>query len=342
MRLGLLVRADNRGLGIQTWELYRHLRPAVTVLVSMRHVRGHGGGQEYPARFPDALTVLYLVDGSAGFEPYEEALAALATCDTVLTVETPYDWRLLEDLPAHGVRTVVVGNREFLEWAVRPDLPRPNLFIAPSPWRLDEWPENTVLLPHPVDRERLPFRLRTRAGRFLHIAAPAMKDRAGTGIVLEASQLTDARIVVKAQAPLEITVKRPRRVEVVMHDWENYWDAYREGDVLVAPRRYGGQSLPVNEAMSLGMPVIALDKEPERSMLPAEGLVPAYRARDLHVIGGEIGLWDARPPDLAAKLTELWSSPELVEHLSRESDRRAEALSWDTLGPRWRRTLEEP
>lgn len=331
MRLGLIARTDNTGLGNQSWELYRHLAPAVTVAVSFDRL-ARKRGREHPERFPDAKVVQF---DRRRLRPYP--LEQLATCDVVLTVETPYDYRLLDDLRNRGVKTVVVGNREFLKWLTQ-DLPKPDLFIAPSGWRLEEWPSPTVLLPHPVDRERLPFRERTQAKTFLHIAASAMRDRSGTALVLEASKYTDADIVVKSSRPLRVHVPGHRaRIEVKRVD--DYWNLY-DGDVLLAPRRFGGQSLPVVEAMSAGLPVIALNREPERGLLPPESLVPATRIDEFPTSGGTIGLWDADPKDLARTIDEF-ADDALVSRLSRDADRRAEALSWDVLGPRWREVLED-
>jgi len=336
VKLGLIVRVDNRGLGIQSWELYRHLRPYRTVAVRMSGVPGHDQGREFLDRFPDALHVNYVGGyGHGKLEPYREVRQHLSVCDILLTVETPYDFRLLEDLP----RTVVAGNREFLNWVVDPDLLLPTLFVAPSTWRLADWPENTVYLPHPVDRERLPFRERSDIQAFLHLAAEAFRDRAGTDLVSEAVKHVrpQVRITVKAQRQ----INRRRRVAWLVEDVDDYWKVYQGFDVLVAPRRYGGQSLPVNEALSLGMPVIALDREPERSMLPLESLVPANRARDLKVSGGVVGLWDANPVDLAQRIAQFASDPELVRRLSRDADARASELSWERLLPRWQKLLEE-
>lgn len=334
MRLGLIVRLGNTGLGIQSWELHRHLQPAVTVPVSFARL-ARKRSREYPERFPGSRVVQfdrrYLV-------PYKQTLDQLSTCDVVLTVETPYDYRLLDDLRSRDVKTVVVGNREFLKWLTQ-DLPKPDLFIAPSDWRLEEWPSPTVFLPHPVDRERLPFRERTQAKTFLHIAASAMRDRSGTALVLEASKYTDAEIVVKSSRPLRVQVPGHRaRIEVSRVD--DYWTLY-DGDVLLAPRRFGGQSLPVVEAMSAGLPVVALDRAPEKGLLPPETLIPGKRIDEFATSGGTIGLWDADPRDLARKIDELAADDALVSRLSRDADQRARSLSWDVLGPRWREVLED-
>jgi hypothetical protein len=42
----------------------------------------------------------------------------------------------------------------------------------------------------------------------------------------------------------------------------NYLDQYKDGDVLVIPRKYGGLCLPMQEALAHGIPVIMPDIEP--------------------------------------------------------------------------------
>lgn len=340
MKLGLIVRMDNRGLGLQTWEMYRHLNPHVTVAVTMRAGRMI---PEHPARYPGAFTVTY---EDLRLHPFEEMLELLTTCDTVVTVETPYDHRLFPALNAAGVKSVLVGNFEFMEWVTNPNLPRPDLFIAPSTWRLDEWPENTVYLPHPVDRERLPFVPRERVSTFLHVAGQiAMRDRPGTLIMQEAVRFTRLPCVIRAQRKLPGTkTGRPGRnvyphVRVLVEDVEDYPAVYHVGDALVAPRRYGGQSLPVNEALSLGMPVIALDREPERSMLPPESLVRCHVHDTIRTFGGDVEVFTAKPERVAKKMEELAHDTDLVKHLSKDADARASRMSWDVLGPKWWETL---
>jgi hypothetical protein len=87
------------------------------------------------------------------------------------------------------------------------------------------------------------------------------------------------------------------------------------------------------------MPVVAIDREPERSLLPPETLIPGTRVRDIATPGGKVGIWKAEPEALAAKLDELVESPHLVQQLSWDADKRAAELSWEVLGPRWQQML---
>lgn len=299
----------------------------------------NGGYPMHPERFPGACV-----------EPWRrgrirtEALEWLLDgCDVVFTAETPYDYRLFEMAAARGVRTVVQGNLEFMRW-ITEDLPLPDLFLSPSTWHLERWPDRTQLLPFPVCRGRLPFTHRTEARTFLHVGGhPAMQDRNGTRLVLAAAQhlQSEARLVVRAQQRVARSLARGSR-RVTLEDGRtlpDYWSVYDGADVVVIPRRFGGQSLPMNEALSLGLPVVSLDVEPQREFLPRSCLVPAHSPRMIRTQGGEVAWYDARPEDLAHTIDALASDPAIMAAASAAADRTAQARSWEHLGPQYTETF---
>lgn len=331
MKIGLLARSDHRGLGLQSVEFFRHMRPHRTVVVDMGPLSPY---ENHPEDFPGAQIVPFIPGAELPFE----VMKMLREVDVVWSAETLYWDDLVTFARRCGTKTVVTANWEFFRWKGDADLPRPDLFLAPSRWHLTDWPDGTMHLPFPVARDRLPFKLRTKARTFLHIAGHrAMQDRAGTKLVLMASRYvkSDSRIVIRSQTPMPAYRNLPK-IEVIKGDVANYWDLYREGDVLLHPRRYGGLSLPLNEAQSAGMPVIALDREPERSILPEESFIKARRARDMKVISGNVGWYDADPRYLAAKIDELAGDDSLVTRMSKEADEYADSISWDRLAPAYR------
>jgi glycosyltransferase involved in cell wall biosynthesis len=331
VRLGLWgARPNDRGLGIQTWEFFRHLRPACTLVALVDSSDLFGLVAD---RFPRAWQT------SVEKMP-EIADDFLSQVDVVLCAETPYWEGLWEMARARGVATALQYNRELLPESG----PRPDLMISPSTWRLADVPE-AVHLPLPVDRKRLPFRERAEVRSFLHVVSAAMKDRDGTGLVLSAlPHLREpTRVILHAPAGLAFPLpKSPPHVEVEVRTEtvKDYWRIYEGADVLLLPRRYGGQSLPLNEAASLGMPVIALDVEPQRSILPPQALIPATPGHYWRMKGGTLPVHNANPRELAAKMDELSQDPGLVRSLSRASDAYAARISWDALLPTWRATLE--
>ncbi|MGW8178316.1 MAG: hypothetical protein ACWGQW_06060, partial [bacterium] len=201
----------------------------------------------------------------------------LEDLDLVFTCETPYSFYLLKKAREMGVKTIQQYNFEFLDYLHFKDLPRPDLLAAPSPWRMDfvrqQLPSQKLIhLPVPVNRELLPYKKRTHLSKILHTAGtPAMEDRNGTYVIAEAMKH------VKSPVTLEIKTQKALNVEgdninVDHSDYPNYFDLYGDEDAYAMPRKFGGLCLPINEAMSVGMPVIASKVDPQTTWIP-EGLL---------------------------------------------------------------------
>lgn len=332
MNLGLWgARADHGGLAAQTWELYRHLRPAKTMVMDLGR---SGRGVADLARFPDAM----VLHGTDDHITRTDADAFLDGLDVVLIIETPYVAWFCDHARSRGVRTVLHANPEL----VRDDYSPPDVMWLPTTWEAHRRPEATVV-PHPVARDVLPFRRRTSCTVFHHIAAPAMRDRNGTQLVLAACRH------VRNPCHLIITGARSRiparvgRVTIDAHlgTVPNYWDAYPpDADVLLLPRRYAGLSLPMQEAASLGMPVVSLDLEPQRGWLAPEVLLNCKARWDVDMVGGRFEVFDADPRELARKMDLLILEPALVERLSKQQDVWAESISWNVWQPKLQAMLD--
>lgn len=333
---GLVARADNRGLGIQTWEFYRHMHPERTLIVEMGK---HTPYTEYMGRYNGDARVAVNNDGRLDDDALEWFLTGL---DSFYTAETPYDYRLFALAKQRNIKSVLHINYEFLRYLDDHNLPEPTLFIAPSPWNLHNLPFYVPHVPVPVDRERLPYVQRTEAKTFLHVAGhPATSDRNGTRLLLEAIPFikSDVRIIIRSQRERPQVQSKNVDVQVVNGDIENYWDLYQGADVLVQPRRYGGLSLPMQEAQSCGMPVISLDVLPQKSFLPHDGLVSGWLTRHIRTQCGLVEVYACDPRSLAKKIDEFARSPDLVARLSNEADKYASTISWEHLKHRYERLL---
>jgi hypothetical protein len=340
VRLGLIARADDRGLGIQSWELYRHLQPAKVLIADLSH-RVHY--PIYPERFPGAL-----ISRFEGDELDSEIIHQfLHDLDVVLTCETPYDYRIYDIARRRGIRTACQFNYEFFKYLEVPSLPKPDLFIAPSTWHLERLRRyEHVLLPLGVDRERCRFRHRKRADVFLHPGGHrAWGDRNGTEIVRKSLRYIKAPVTVRirTQSRLASDPHIPKRtdsarVEVIHATESNYWDVY-DGDVLVLPRRYGGQCLPLNEALSCGLVPVMPDIAPQSEFLPPECLIRARVVGPFRTQAGSVTRYAVRPVDLGYRLRELYEEPEIVSTLSKWADGYAETISWETMRSRWLEVL---
>src|SRR3990172_4415649 len=173
LRIGLIARADNTGLGTQTWEFYRHMHPTKTLVVDISELNGM---ENFHERYPDGGI-------SYGFPTDDVVERFLKDLDVVFTCETPYNYKLFEWAPLVGVKTVLQPNWEFLDYHQQENLPFPDLFALPSQWHWEDFfYGKKMFLPVPVDRSRLPLRKPAERARvFLHIAGrPAHEDRNGT------------------------------------------------------------------------------------------------------------------------------------------------------------------
>lgn len=325
MRLGLIARCDNGGLGIESVEFARALSPARVLCVC-------GAYENHPERFPGAqLTDLHPSEAEVDRFLDPEAI------DCVLTVETPYNWELFSMARRRRIRTVMKVNYEWLEMRGRPDA-----YVLPNGWHFDDVPNPKHVAALPVDLERFAFVERRSARTFLHVAGHnAGYDRNGTAVLMQALKYvrSDVRVLVRSQLPVarfaaffngSQAVGDPR-VQFVGHDLAENEKLYEGGDVLVLPRRYGGQSLVMEEAAACGMPMILSDMEPQRSLFRggAARFVPLQDANRLR-IKTEIEIGHPSPWELASAMDAMAAEPpEKLAARSRAARAAVEGRSWD-------------
>ena len=325
MRIGIIGRADNTGLGIETWEFCRHFPEAKVMIVEYESLYPGQIYKIYPERFNNPVII--------SERPVESDLEAFFKgIDVLFTIETPYYPKAFDIARRMGVKTILRVNYEWFR-----DY-RPNFYISPSLYHFNELPEPKVYLPFPINRKVLPFKLRKKAKKFIHIAGnmKAAYDRNGTELFLQAIPhiKSNIEIIIKSQVPIVCADKRVR-VDVCNH--ENYFDIWEDADVYVSPRRYAGQSLPLNEAMSLGMAVIMTDLTPQNDFLPKELLIKPLKVNTL-MINREIEIADIDPKDIASKIDEIANKD--ISKYSKISNHIAQAWSWQTLKPRYERIFK--
>jgi glycosyltransferase involved in cell wall biosynthesis len=319
--LGFIARCDNTGLGIESVDFVRHMHPD-KILVAMAKMYG-----DHPERFASEPDVVYLEK-----PPDEVELDRFLTgLDTVFCIELPYDWGLLDAARARGIRTILRINYEYL---ADPLPHQPDLLIAPIDWYQ---PEGTMILPFPVDRERFRFKRRMRADTFLHVTGRIGRfGRNGTPELLQAIPLvrSDVRFLIYAQTELP-AIDDPR-VEIRIGDFPDNAVLFEEGDIFVLPRRYGGQSLPMNEALSAGLPVLMSDMRPQNAFVPRELLVSCQSFDELH-LDRTVEYAAIDPAAIAAAIDRL--AHQDIAPLSDWANRYAQSISWDTLLPQYTSVL---
>lgn len=330
MKIGLIARADNTGLGMQTWEFYRHMKPAKTLVIDMET---NNGFAPHLDRYPDATV-------SKGIPMPTELNAFLKDLDVVFTCETPYSFQLIELAKFMGVKVVIQPNYEFNKWLANPKLAKPDMFGLPSPWNYDKLPKDwpVVGLPVPIATDRLKLNDRPdTAKNFLHVVGkPAANDRNGTDILLTALKHVneDIRLTLTTQRPVETRslVKKayvPRNVHIVIKEpVDNYWDLYEGQHCLIMPRRYGGLCLPANEAIGCGMPVIMPDIDPNNTWLPSDWLVPAVK-QGKFMANVEVEMFRMRPKMLARKIDKMARSPHFYAGSKAAAEVIRKEYSWN-------------
>src|SRR5690606_2134221 len=160
----------------------------------------------------------------------------LSGLDVVYTAETPYDARLSAWCELEGVGLVIHANPEF----VGPkDARVPATWWSATPWRLQHLPAGTRVVPMPAPEA--PYRATpTDRVRFLHTAGwPAVEDRNGTGLLVEAAKRMTAEcdLIIRGQhrsiLGYHLPKHHPVRLVIECGNVADYWDLYRGGDVLV-------------------------------------------------------------------------------------------------------------
>lgn len=332
MKVGLIARGEDRGLGIQSWEFARAMQPERVLLIDMGELAR--GFPCHADRYPGATVVHY----EAGQLPEGQVREWLDGLDVVFSAETLYDWRLAGWAEEVGCASVVQLNPEFM----RPveELPsRPTAWWAPTPWRLEFLPPETRVVPVPVAGDRFALKPPERDGpiRLLHVVGHrAAADRNGTAILLQA--LTRARGPLRAvltSQDARLPACRARRgVEVSAHvgSVRDYWHLYEGFDLMVLPRRYGGLCLPVQEAMAAGLAVVMSDAEPQRSTWPVT-VIRSAAGSPIRCPAGRLPLVHTEPRALAQELDRLAGGPEALRTAQEASVGWARANTWDALRP---------
>lgn len=330
MNVGLIARADNRGLGMMTSAFYRAMRPAKTLLVELGP-KTRQGFESWPERYPDATVVEW--DGDALDE--STVRGWLEGLDVVYSAETFYDVRLVEWAEQAGVATVLHVMPEFYRADVRP-----TAVWTPTSWRRDTLPDAARLVPVPVEDSSIrDSRIANHEGplRLVHVAGHrAAGDRNGTTIVLQALRQVRSPIVARVfcqdrRLPAARGIPPRVRYAAKIGGVEDRWSQYEDADLLVLPRRYGGLCLPVHEAAASGLGLVLSATSPNEDW-PAV-LVPTTTSSGVRTAAGIVDFANVDPRLLARQIDVLAADRDCVETLRRAASEWATAHSWAALRP---------
>jgi glycosyltransferase involved in cell wall biosynthesis len=279
MRIGIIVRSDNTGLGNQTRELTKMLNPDKVMLIDFSNFNHNAQHPEWYRGYN--ITNIRGIPNTAQIKRFLQGL------DVVISCETFYNDDLMILAQRVGVKTVLQYNYELFGNLQNHRMPLPNVLIAPSKWNMDDIEflfgdkAKVVHIPPPTDKKKFlearEVNTSKKHKRILHIGGKAAAmDRNGTDSIIEMLKYSkaDYELVIKTQSKLKIECDDPR-LTIDNGNPDNEADMYIGFDAMVLPRRYAGLCLPMNEALMSGLPVFMTDISPNHFILPSEWLTEA-------------------------------------------------------------------
>lgn len=327
MKLGIVVRADDTGLGNQTHELVKMLDPERILLIdsSTFHSKNNQHYEWYEGRnvvvskgFPDNKTLLKFFDG----------------LKVVISCETFYNKNFVILARKKRIKTILQYNFEFLDHLSNDNLVLPDVLLAPSLWRFDEVEEKfgsrclVTYLPPPTDEKLFNKNKdinKKRSNRLLHVGGKAaIYDRNGTNSVIDMLKYSkqDYQVILKSQTVLDID-SSDERIVISQGNEINREDLYSGYDAMILPRRYAGLCLPMNEALMSGLPVFMTDISPNNLILPKEWLARSEFVKDFMTRVG-VKLYNSDPESLA----EIVDNYFVKRDLSKDKE-RAYVIGYD-------------
>ena len=189
MRLGIIARSDNTGLGNQTMELVKMLNPDKILLINSQLFNNN-------KQHPEWYKNYNVIETRKGIPTTNEVLTFLENIDVVISCETFYNLELVDLAKKQGIKTILQYNYELFGHLAHPEWTLPDVLLAPSMWNFDiimkKFGNRTQVmhLPPPTDytlfNQAKNINLSKQHKRILHIAGKkAAKDRNGTDSILE-------------------------------------------------------------------------------------------------------------------------------------------------------------
>jgi Glycosyl transferases group 1 len=319
----MVARADQGGIAAQDWSFARRMRPEKVLVVHTEHdTRGRARPEIYGGLCGEMRTTRRAPRRG-------DAEWLCEDIDVIYTTECFYGQEVPFASTRAGAQTVIAGNPEMTGLGEMCDV-----MLAPTKWRMDALPGEPRLLPVPTDPELLPLRPAREVNVLYHVASNAMCDRNGTQLLIES--------LGRIRHELELWIRggEAGKVEhcgLVTVKWLGHHDGMffdhwvQDIDALVLPRRYGGLCLPMQEAATLGLPIITLDVEPQRDWLPTASLVPAVVESRENMRGGQFDIHRCDPRRLAGAINQMVEDPATAAYMRERSIAWAESISWDAL-----------
>lgn len=311
MKIGIVARQDDTGLGNQTRELVKMLNPEKLLIINSSPF--HSGHIQHPEWYSHINNIT-----TPGVPQKHSVMTFLRGLDIVISCETFYHTNFVEIARRMNVKTVLQYNFEFLDYLINERKALPDALIAPSMWRIQEveekFAEKSIIrfLPPPSSPEIFnnnKINNLKEHKKLLHIGGKAaIHDRNGTETVIEMLKYSkaDYELVIKSQTELKIS-STDERLTVKTDNEENHADLYDGFDAMVLPRRYAGLCLPMNEALLSGMPVFMSNVSPNFLCLPQKWLAKSEKSGEF-MARTMIDIYNTDPKSLAKIIDNYFNS----------------------------------
>lgn len=253
---------------------------------------------------------------------YDELLEKV---DEVWFLETPYDWNFILKARAKGIKTVL-----FLMYECSALHYIPDVLVGGSIMEKIHFGDSVKVIPVPAPKE-IKWRIRTVARTFVFNAGHGgIGGRNGTAELVEALRYIKSPIKLIIRTQFDNIKCDDPRVEIRVGDFD-YETLFDEGDVFVYPDKFGGSCLPVQEAHSAGMLVMASKRLPHTEWLPNEPLIPIKEYKKEKIAQKEFDSAIVDPIDIANSI-DYWYNKSITEY-SLAGKKWAEDNSWEALKP---------
>lgn len=335
VRIGAVGYATTQGLGYLMKDFYDH--GVVQEVLIFRHP--HGDRTTHIEWYPSTTSIVV-------GRPFQRDVTVrfLRKIDILLCFETPFDWTILEYCKQIGIKTCLIP---MYEWSLQHPPHEFDLKICPSRLDQDYFP-GSPFLPLPVNPET--WKLRTKALRFLHNAGHiGSRNHKGTEELLQAIKYVKNPIDLTIRCQEIVGMNRllqqfpdlgyDQRVHIELGEIP-YERLFLDHDVYVAPEKYNGCSLPLQEARAAGLFVISTDRYPMNTWLPKEPLIPVQHYRKAQTQRGHLEFDEAvvNPREIARVIDE-WYGRDITDY-SQSGKVWAEQNSWTVLKPKYLELLE--
>lgn len=345
MRLGIIARSDNTGLGNQTMELVKMLSPDKILLINSQFFNNN---KQHPEWYKD----YNVIQTTKGMPKTNEVLAFLENLDVVISCETFYHLELVNIAKKRGIKTILQYNYELFGNLSHPEWTLPDVLLAPSIWNLDIVMQKfgdqakVMHLPPPTDSTLFDnaknINLEKDHKRILHIGGKkAAKDRNGTDTVIDMMRYSNAdfELVIKTQTPLTTSYK-DSRITIDTGNPDSRESMYEGFDAMVLPRRYAGLCLPMNEALMSALPVFMTDVSPNNAILPDKWLIESHKIDEFKT-KSMVNVYNADPKRLAKVLDKYVENNQKLELKKKALEIGLENFSVDKLKDKYINIINE-